>query len=67
MWAQFYFELRASLIIFRIFVLRQRLIAKNVDDNFLSFSLTDTFMKLVESMTWVEGPFWAMKISSFTR
>jgi len=38
-----FFELRASLITFRIFVRCQRLIARNVADGFLFFSLADTF------------------------
>jgi len=37
-----FFELRASLITFRIFVHCQRLIARNVADGFLFFSLADT-------------------------
>jgi hypothetical protein len=39
----FFFELRESLISFRIFVRCQRLIARNVADGFLLFSLADTF------------------------
>jgi hypothetical protein len=49
-----FFELRTSLITFRIFVRCQRLIARNVADGFLLFSLADTFIrssKLVGSMT----------------
>ena len=38
-----FFELNASLIPFRIFVRSQRLIAINVADGFLLFSLADTF------------------------
>ena len=38
-----FFELCASLISFRIFVRCQRLIARNVADGFLLFSLADTF------------------------
>jgi len=38
-----FFELRASLITFRIFVRCQRLIARNVADGFFLFSLADTF------------------------
>jgi hypothetical protein len=38
-----FFELRTSLITFRIFVRCQRLIARNVADGFLLFSLADTF------------------------
>jgi hypothetical protein len=38
-----FFELRARLITFRIFVSCQRLIARNVADGFLLFSLADTF------------------------
>jgi len=38
-----FFELCASLITFQIFVRCQRLIARNVADGFLLFSLTDTF------------------------
>jgi len=38
-----FFELRTSLISFRIFVHCQRLIARNVADGFLLFSLADTF------------------------
>ena len=37
-----FFELRTSLITFRIFVRCQRLIARNVADGFLLFSLADT-------------------------
>ncbi len=39
----FIFELRASLITIPIFVRCQRLIARNVADGFLLFSLVDTF------------------------
>jgi hypothetical protein len=38
-----FFELCASLITFQIFVRCQRLIARNVADGFLFFSLADTF------------------------
>jgi hypothetical protein len=38
-----FFELRTSLISFRIFVRCQRLIARNVADGFLLFSFADTF------------------------
>jgi hypothetical protein len=37
-----FFELRASLISFQIFVRCKRLIARNVADGFLLFSLADT-------------------------
>jgi hypothetical protein len=37
-----FFELRTSLISFGIFVRCQRLIARNVADGFLLFSLADT-------------------------
>jgi hypothetical protein len=40
-----FFELRTSLITFRIFVRCQRLIARNVADGFLLFSLADTFIR----------------------
>jgi len=43
LWNHFFFELRASLITFRIFVRCQRLIARNVAGGFLFFSLADTF------------------------
>ncbi len=33
----------------------------------LLFSYWHVYMKLVKSMTWVEGPFWVTKISSFAR
>jgi hypothetical protein len=39
----FFFELLMSLISFRIFVRCQRLIARNVADGVLLFSLADTF------------------------
>ena len=42
-----FFELRASLISFRIFVRCQRLIARNVADGFLLFSLADTFIRIL--------------------
>jgi hypothetical protein len=49
LWAQICahlnFELRTSLITFRIFVRCQRLIARNVADGFLLFSLADTFIQ----------------------
>jgi hypothetical protein len=38
-----FFELRTSLITFPIFVRCQRLIARNVADDFLLFSFADTF------------------------
>jgi hypothetical protein len=38
-----FFELRTSLISFRIFVRCQRLIARNVANGFLLFSPADTF------------------------
>jgi hypothetical protein len=38
-----FFELRTSLISFRIFVRCQRLITRNVADGFLLISLADTF------------------------
>jgi hypothetical protein len=38
-----FFELRTSLISFRFFVRCQRLIARNVADGFLLFSLADMF------------------------
>jgi hypothetical protein len=38
-----FFELRASLITFQIFVRCQHLIARNVANGFLLFSLVDTF------------------------
>jgi hypothetical protein len=38
-----FFELRTSLISFRIFVRCQRLIARNVADGFLLFSLATRF------------------------
>jgi hypothetical protein len=39
------FELRMSLITFRIFVRCQHLIARNVADGFLLFSLADMFIR----------------------
>jgi hypothetical protein len=40
-----FFELRMSLITFRIFVRCQRLIARNVADGFLLYSLADMFIR----------------------
>ena len=53
MWDHLKIKLREFVVSWSILVRCQRLIARNVADCFLSFSLADTFMKLVASMTWI--------------
>ena len=65
--SHFFFELHTSLISFRIFVRCQRLIARNVADGFLLFSLADTFWRS-SSHRWVSrGSISGLKSYYFAR